>query len=145
MTTNAAQTEAAVKAAEATLEKAELDLSYTAIHAPFSGEIGKVNYDVGNVVSGQSGPLATLTAIDPIYVSFQVEEADYISYLQEHKNDKDPANVPMELTLRLPNNTQYDKKASLILLIPKLITVPVLLSYALDLPTLMALYYRVFL
>ncbi len=110
LTTNAAQTAAAVKAAEATLEKAELDLSYTAIHAPFSGEIGKVNYDVGNVVSGQSGPLATLTAIDPIYVSFQVEEADYISYLQEHKNDKDPANVPMELTLRLPNNTQYDKK-----------------------------------
>jgi len=104
---NEQQAKAAVKVAQAALEKAQLNLGYTEIKAPFSGQIGRVNYSVGNVVGPNSGPLATLTAVDPIYVNFQVKEADFISYQQKHTGITDPSQVPIDLKLLLPNNTEY--------------------------------------
>jgi membrane fusion protein (multidrug efflux system) len=59
-----------VKVGQAALKRAELDLSYTIILAPFTGRIGKVNYTVGNSIGLTSDALATITVIDPIYVSF---------------------------------------------------------------------------
>ncbi|MGX1113758.1 membrane fusion protein (multidrug efflux system) [Pseudoalteromonas sp. MBR-15] len=112
--TNFEQATAAVKAAEAELEKAKLNLSYTEIRAPFAGRIGKVNYDVGNIIGPSSNELAELTDVDPIYVSFQVEEADYISYRQQHQTpDRDPRDVPIDLSLRLPNNSVFPGKGVL--------------------------------
>ena len=106
LTTNFEQAAAAVNSAQASLEKAKLNLSYTEIRAPFAGRIGKVNYDVGNIVGPSSNELAQLTDVDPIYVNFQVEEADFISYRQKHQNStNDPQNAAIDLSLRLPNNT----------------------------------------
>ena len=111
--TNDSQAKAAVKVAEAALEKAQLNLDYTTITAPFSGRIGKVGYNVGTIVGPGSNALATLTAIDPMYVSFQVEESDFISYLQQHKNIQNPRDVPIDISLRLPNNSAYSENGRL--------------------------------
>lgn len=107
LTTEESQAKSAVKSAQAALENAELNLSYTNIVAPFSGQIGKVNYDVGNVVGPTSDTLATLTLSDPIYVNFQVEESLYVSYLQSHQEIKNAEEVLMNVSLRLPNNSDY--------------------------------------
>lgn len=104
LTTAKDQADAGVVAAQAALEKAELNLSYTKIKAPFDGRIGKVKYNVGNVVGPQSGALATITSVNPIYVNFQIEEADFVSYLQSSSKSKAQ---DVDLTLRLPNNTDY--------------------------------------
>lgn len=109
LTTEESQANASVKAAQAALTRAELDLSYTTIVAPFTGRVGKVNYNVGNIVGPTSNALASLTVTDPIYVSFQVEEELYLNYLQEHQNAKNPEDVEVDLMLRLPNNTAYDE------------------------------------
>jgi membrane fusion protein (multidrug efflux system) len=111
--TNDSQAKAAVKVAKSTLDKAQLNLSYTIIKAPFSGRIGKVNYNVGTVVSPTSNTIATLTATNPMYVSFQVEESDYVSYLQSHKNTQKPEDLSIDISLRLPNNTTYSEKGLL--------------------------------
>jgi len=111
--TNDSQAKAAVKVAKSTLDKAQLNLSYTVIKAPFSGRIGKVNYNVGTVVSPTSNTIATLTATNPMYVSFQVEESDYVSYLQSHKNTQKPEDLSIDISLRLPNNTKYSEKGLL--------------------------------
>ncbi|MGL1955919.1 MAG: efflux RND transporter periplasmic adaptor subunit [Colwellia sp.] len=113
LTTEESQAKAAVKSAQAAVDKAELDLSYTTIVAPFTGRIGKVNYNVGNVISPSSDTLATLMVMDPIYVNFQIEESHYISYVQKHQHNKKAKEVAVELSLRLPNDSDYPEKGQL--------------------------------
>jgi membrane fusion protein (multidrug efflux system) len=110
---NAAQAIAAVKVVEATLQKAELDVSYTTITAPFTGRIGKVNYNVGNVVGPTSDALATLILTDPMHVSFQVEESEFITYLQDHRVDGKQNSIDADISMRLPNNTLYNQSGKL--------------------------------
>ena len=60
---------------EGALKSAELDLSYTEVTAPFDGRVGLTDVDVGAFVGPESGPLVSLSSIDPIYVTFPVPEA----------------------------------------------------------------------
>jgi len=113
LTTEQSQAKASVKAAQAALRRAELNLGYTNVSAPFTGRIGKVKYNIGNIVGPTSDALATLTATDPIYVSFQVDEELYLNYLQKNKNTESPDDVKIDLSLRLPNNTAYEEQGQL--------------------------------
>ena len=71
--------EAALQSAKAGLTQAELNLGYTTVRAPIDGIVGKVQVDRGNLV-GKNEPtlLATISAVDPIYVDFQIAEVDYL-------------------------------------------------------------------
>ena len=71
--------EAAVESGKASVTQAELNVSYTVVHAPITGIIGKLAVDTGNLV-GKAEPtlLATVSAIDPMYVDFAITEADYL-------------------------------------------------------------------
>jgi membrane fusion protein (multidrug efflux system) len=61
--------EADVLAAKADLQKARINLEYTAIKAPISGRIGKSSVTTGALVSGfQATALATIQKLDPVYV-----------------------------------------------------------------------------
>ena len=113
LTTEQSQAVSAVKSAESAVERAELDLSYTMITAPFTGRVGKVNYNVGNVVGPNSDVLATLTLTDPVYVNFQVEESVYISYLQDKQNNQKPTSLLADISMRLPNNSKYAEEGTL--------------------------------
>jgi len=104
LVTTSSQAAAAVRASEANLEKAGLNLQYTKIIAPFNGKIGKVKFNVGNLVTPQSESLATLISVDPMFVNFQLEEARYLDYLKM----PDDIQNEIDLTLRLPNNDTYD-------------------------------------
>jgi RND family efflux transporter MFP subunit len=62
--------EANILAAEAQVEIARLNLSYTEVKAPFDGQMAKHLVDPGNMVGAdpQSASLAQITQLDPIYV-----------------------------------------------------------------------------
>ncbi|MGR3677783.1 MAG: efflux RND transporter periplasmic adaptor subunit [Paracoccaceae bacterium] len=60
------------------LQKAQLDLSYAKISAPFAGRIGFTDISIGAYVGPDSGALSSLSSIDPIYVTFPVPEATLI-------------------------------------------------------------------
>jgi multidrug efflux system membrane fusion protein len=70
--------EAAIRADEAAIENARVNLSYTSIRAPITGRTGAVNLKRGNVVKSNEGtsgvPLVTITQMRPIYASFTVPE-----------------------------------------------------------------------
>jgi len=74
-----AQREAAanVLAAQAALQSARLNLGYTEVRAPVAGRVGKLEITVGNLVAaGPDAPvLTTLVSLDPIYASFNADEA----------------------------------------------------------------------
>jgi membrane fusion protein (multidrug efflux system) len=68
-----------VRTAEAQLQQARLNLSYTEIRSPVSGVAGLAQVRVGNLV-GQDGPtlLTTVSQVDPIRVNFPMSEVDYV-------------------------------------------------------------------
>lgn len=65
-----------LKAAEAALQTAELNLSYTEIRAPVAGRVGKLEITVGNLIAAGPGstPLTTLVSVDPVYAAFSADE-----------------------------------------------------------------------
>lgn len=77
----AADTSGQVEAAQAALQQAQLNLSYTQIKAPNDGVAGLALVRVGNLV-GQDGPtlLTTVSQMDPIRVNFPMSEIDYVKF-----------------------------------------------------------------
>src|SRR5205085_10125894 len=68
---------AAVDAARAILRTAELNLDYATIRAPISGRVGDSLLQVGGWVTKTSAqPLTTIVPLDPVWVRFQVSEAE---------------------------------------------------------------------
>lgn len=86
-TASLADSEAQILAAQAALDTATLNLSYTQIHAPIDGVAGLALVRVGNLV-GQDGPtlLTTVSQTDPIRVNFALSEVDYVRYPDRFKN-----------------------------------------------------------
>ncbi|HOV85714.1 MAG TPA: efflux RND transporter periplasmic adaptor subunit [Syntrophobacteraceae bacterium] len=69
--------------AQARMELAKLDLSYTKVTAPFDGRIDRRLKDPGNLVgSGEKTVLAEINQIHPIYVYFTISERDLLEFLE---------------------------------------------------------------
>jgi multidrug efflux system membrane fusion protein len=65
---------AAEKVAEFDLKKAETTLGYTRITARYTGRLGRRMADPGTVVKENETVLTRLVVVDPIYVSFDIDE-----------------------------------------------------------------------
>jgi membrane fusion protein (multidrug efflux system) len=78
---NLADADGQLQAAQAQLDQAALNLSYTQVASPIDGVAGLALVRVGNLV-GQDGPtlLTTVSQLDPIRVNFPMSEGDYIKY-----------------------------------------------------------------
>jgi len=63
---------AQIAGAQAQLQTAEINLSYTEIRAPIDGAISSTAVTEGNVVSPTTGTLATPVSQDPMYVIFPI-------------------------------------------------------------------------
>src|SRR5712671_336452 len=68
---------ATVEANRAILRTAELNLDYATIRAPIGGRVGDSLLQVGGLVTRASAqPLTTIVPLDPVWVRFQVSEAE---------------------------------------------------------------------
>ncbi len=102
--------EASFLEAQANLEQAKLNLSYTEIRSPIAGRIGLVTVNEGNLVSPETGPLATLVQMDPRYVLFTVSSAEVLTEFQNQlKKGRATTFTPK---LLLPNGTFYPFKGT---------------------------------
>jgi membrane fusion protein (multidrug efflux system) len=110
--TNEKQCKAAVESAQANLSDSKLNLAYTTIPSPINGYIGKVNVNPGNLVGhGESTLLTTISAIDPIYFDFQMNETDFLKirrYLMEIKVEMAELEKSIVAYLKLSDKKDYD-------------------------------------
>ena len=96
------QAQATLKAQEANVVKARIDLSYTVIRAPMHGATGRAAYALGEYVSPTSNPLVTLVRQDPMYVAFPVPQRDLLQVRREGRNADS-----VLVRLRLPDGSTY--------------------------------------
>src|SRR6185295_1809272 len=70
------EAQANLRAAQAALQSARLNLGYTQVRAPVSGRVGRLEVTVGNLVAAGPGApvLTTLVSVNPIYASFDADE-----------------------------------------------------------------------
>jgi multidrug efflux system membrane fusion protein len=74
---------ASVRAAEAAVQTARLNLGWTQVRSPIAGRVSNAQVTAGNLV--QAGPptatlLTTVVSLDPIYAYFEGDEQTYLKY-----------------------------------------------------------------
>jgi membrane fusion protein (multidrug efflux system) len=93
---------------QANLKTAQINLGYTEIASPITGEIGKTNITKGNVVGPDSGVLTVVVSPDPIYVTFPVSQRDFLEAQQTGRR----LNLDLKdfkVRLRFSDGSSYDQ------------------------------------
>jgi membrane fusion protein, multidrug efflux system len=80
----AGSTRANVEADEAAVKQAEINLGYTKITAPIDGVTGFANNQVGDLVGPTTGPLTTMSQIDPIKAVVTAGEGPFTDFVSRH-------------------------------------------------------------
>jgi len=65
-------------AARAQHEAARLNVEFCSITAPITGQIGRTQLQVGNLITQDTTTLTTIVSIDPIFVYFNVDEPTFL-------------------------------------------------------------------
>ena len=101
-----------VEADEAAVEQAQLNLGYTKITAPIDGVAGFANNQVGDLVNPTSGPLTTMSQIDPIKAIVTVGEAPWTDFVSRHPDADERQRYikSLDFDLILGNGNVYPHK-----------------------------------
>jgi len=112
----AKEAEADIASAKAAIETARINLNYTKVLAPISGHIGRSTVTPGALVTAnQTTVLATVTALDPIYVDMNQAVSVLLRLRRElaageiESADHGAAKV----TLKLEDGTDYEQAGEL--------------------------------
>jgi len=111
-TAAAEATRANVQADQAAVQQAELNLGYTKIIAPIEGVAGFAKAQVGDLVSPTSGPLTTVSQIDPIKAIVTAGEGPFTDFVSRHPDPKerDAYVKSLQFELILGNGEVYPHK-----------------------------------
>jgi membrane fusion protein, multidrug efflux system len=101
-----------IEADEAAVQQAELNLGYTKITVPIDGVVGFANNQVGDLVGPSTGPLTTVSQIDPIKAVVTAGEGPFTDFVSRHP---DPAErnayvKSLDFELILGNGEVYPHK-----------------------------------
>jgi RND family efflux transporter MFP subunit len=75
------QASANVAGAQAAVDTAALNMSFTRVTAPITGVVSRAEITAGNLVTSGQTLLTTVVSVDPIYVSFQGDEQGFLNFL----------------------------------------------------------------
>jgi len=102
--------EGKLKAARATLKKAQVNMAYTKVRAPISGRISKSVIDPGNLVKADDTILTSIGSVDPIKAYFDVDERTVlrvVDLIEQGVIPKDPTGLPVEMGLADEENRSH--------------------------------------
>jgi RND family efflux transporter MFP subunit len=107
--------QATIDTAKAAIRDAQLDLEFSRVSAPFTGRIGAHLVSIGSLVSGSRGGtspttlMATIVSLDPIYLDFDMSEADYLAYQQASHG----AAPRSDVAISLDGDGRFDRHGTL--------------------------------
>jgi membrane fusion protein (multidrug efflux system) len=103
---------AAVETAKAALETAQINLGFTHITSPIDGIPGIAQQQVGALVNSASGPITTVSTLDPIKVYFTASEQEFLDFTRRFPTvEKRQAHTrELELELILADGSVYPDK-----------------------------------
>jgi multidrug efflux system membrane fusion protein len=92
--------ENAILQAEAALIQAKVDVDHAYVKAPFSGQAGRAELTIGNLVQAGSAPLmTTLVSNESVYAEFDVDEQTYLKNVYSVRSDAKQT-VPVRLNVK---------------------------------------------
>lgn len=113
------EAEANLKAAQATLKTAQLNLGYTEVRAPITGRVGKREITVGNLIAAGPGSplLTTIVSTSPIYASFNADEQVVLRALDALGKDdaaSKTGRIPVRMGTATSNGLPFEGQMQLI-------------------------------
>lgn len=108
VSTNAEALKAIVKADNAALENAKLQLQYCYFHSPIDGRIGSILVNKGNMIKANDTTMAVINQISPIYVNFSVPEQELI------RVKKYMSIAKLKVGVTIPGNEPYSATGELV-------------------------------
>src|SRR3954463_12230516 len=108
----AGSSRANVEADEAAVQQAELNLGYTTVTAPIDGLAGFANSQVGDLVGPTTGPLTTVSQIDPIKAVVTAGEGPFTDFVSRHPDatERNAYIKTLHFDLILGNGEMYPHK-----------------------------------
>jgi multidrug efflux system membrane fusion protein len=91
--------EAAVLAAKAQIELAQLNVEYAQVLAPVDGRVGRPDVTVGNMVEPGVVVLTTIQSVDPVYADFDIDEQTYLRLVRAVRVENKGAAMPVYMAL----------------------------------------------
>ncbi len=109
-----ASAEAQIKTDEAALETARINLDFTRLVAPIDGIAGQAQLQVGALVNLNSGPVTSVSTVDPIKVYFTVGEPQYLAFRKRFPTESTrlAADKSLRLELILADGSIYPHEGS---------------------------------
>jgi RND family efflux transporter MFP subunit len=100
---------AQIQSAQAALETAKINLDFTRLIAPIDGIAGQAQLQVGALVNPSSGPVTSVSTVDPIKVYFTVSESEYLAWRKRFPTDttREAADKSLHLELILADGSTY--------------------------------------
>jgi RND family efflux transporter MFP subunit len=103
-----------VEADQAAVQQAEINLSYTKITAPIDGMVGFANNQVGDLVGPSTGPLTTMSQVDPIKAVVTAGEGPFTDFVSRHPDatERNAYVKTLQFELILGNGEVYPQKGN---------------------------------
>src|SRR5215831_9070398 len=107
----------AVDDAKAQIQDAQFDLDHCRITAPFTGRIGTHLVTVGNLISGSRAAtspttlLATIVWLDPVYLDFDMSEADYLQFSRDRLRQR--GSLADKVKIALSDEKEFARQGTL--------------------------------
>src|SRR5271169_5698365 len=109
-----ATAEAQIKTGEAAVETAKINLDFTRLIAPIDGIAGQAQLQVGALVNLSSGPVTSVSTVDPIKVYFTVGEPQYLAWRRRYPTEttREAADKNLRLELVLADGSVYPQQGT---------------------------------
>jgi RND family efflux transporter MFP subunit len=106
--------EAQIETDEATVETAKINLNFTRLVAPIDGIAGQAQLQVGALVDLSSGPVTTVSTVDPIKVYFTVGEPQYLEWREWYPTvaSREEAHKNLHLQMILADGSTYPREGT---------------------------------